>query len=90
MSNTDKPYDKGVIMFELVKNKAGKWLLVLMEQNDQYLCVFPDGTKRLLDPEQLDEDSWTDASEGDSRLSTEQSDVWSEFQVQDITMKRAA
>lgn len=75
MAIADKLYDKKIMMFELVKNKAGKWLLVLMEQNDQFLCVFPDKTKKLLDPEQLDEDSWTDATESDSHLTSEQSNI---------------
>tara|TARA_R110002072_G_scaffold64203_3_gene159442 strand:+ start:54208 stop:54441 length:234 start_codon:yes stop_codon:yes gene_type:complete len=77
-------------VFEIVKNKAGTWLLVLMEQNDQYLCVFPDGVKRLLSMDQLDEDSWEDGSDTDSRMTKDQKDIWLDFQDQDIVIKRAA
>lgn len=70
---------------ECVKNLKGTVLLILEEiEDEKFLCVFPDGTKRLMEESKLDWDSHTEYESYNERVTTAQYKAYKEANNNEI------
>ncbi|MBK26365.1 MAG: hypothetical protein CME70_20365 [Halobacteriovorax sp.] len=59
--------------FETVKTLKGEFVVILEETKDGgYLCVYPKGEQIILAPTELDQDSFSEYSEDDMRVTIKQ------------------